>query len=153
MLSVKHYKVFYAIYESENSIPVRVILVNGLRLIHFFTKKVLKVEYFLHEVVRDEDLRSLICGTKGRNKKFEFYIRILVKVSKEKRNLRDFRNYIIFNEFYYREYAILIDLKIIYVNSEVLLDYRVYNFGLAIGFGKKGINKRALIFNCFVNSF
>jgi hypothetical protein len=62
---------------------------------------------------------------------------MLIKVGKERRNLRNFRSYVIFGELYYCEYIILIGLKIVYVNSEVLLDYRVYDFGLIIGFGMK----------------
>jgi hypothetical protein len=134
MPSVEHYKVFYAIRENGKSVPVRVIFVNGLRLTYFFTKKVLKVEYFLYEVVRDESLRSLIYETKSRNKKFEFYIRILIKVNKKRKDLRNLRSYVVFGELYYREHTILIDLKIVYVSSKILLDYRVYNFGLVIDF-------------------
>jgi hypothetical protein len=64
-------------------------------------------------------------------------MRILIKVNKKRKDLRNFRNYIIFDEFYYREYIILIDLKIVYVNSKILLNYRVYNFDLIIDFGIK----------------
>jgi hypothetical protein len=62
---------------------------------------------------------------------------MLIKVNKERKDLRNFRSYVIFGELYYREYTILIGLKIVYVSSKILLDYRVHNFGLVIGFGIK----------------
>ena len=135
MPSVEHYKVSYAVRGSGGSVPVRVVLVNGLRLTYFFTKEVLKVGHFLHEVVRGEGLRSLVRGTGGRGGGFESHARMLARVGKERGDLRGLRSHVVSGELYHREHAIPVGLEIVHVGSEVLLDHRVHDFGLAIGFG------------------